>query len=130
MDTISARVAGYEHGLRNPYPTFDFELDRVIATLYGDAPVPSDIEAAFYQGIRDSKMPDESEYCGPFAAAATKGVDVRTLYTILRDDERRNKLFPRAIAEGEGTRRTWHIHFEDLAAWKPSAAGRPRKKSG
>jgi len=127
-DTLSARVAGYEFGLRHPYPMTDYDLDTACLLWWtGSAPVPDAIERAWYQGIRDSQHPDELDYCRPEAAASTKGVDVRTLYRILRDDKRRAEHFPRAIAQGEGSHRTWHIHFGDLVAWQPSKAGRKRK---
>lgn len=125
-DTISARVAGYEYGLRHPEPREDYETDDEIAAWYG-APPPDALEKAWYQGFRDSGAPDWQDYVRPEAAASTKGVDVNTLYRILRDDDRRVKLFPKAIPEGEGTRRIWHIHIEDLVAWQPSKAGRKRK---
>lgn len=127
MDTINARIAGYEYGLRHPQPMTDYDLDtQLLLWWQGSAPVPDAIERAWYQGLRDSGQPDEMNYCTPEAAASTKGVDVRTIYRILRDDERRAKHFPRAIAAGEGTRRTWRIHIDDLVAWQPSKAGRKR----
>lgn len=126
-DIIAARVAGYDYGLRHRVPMNDYDLDLECLLWYGSPP-PEAIEKAWYQGLRDSGHPDEYDYCSPEAAASTKGVAVNTLYRLLRDDERRAEHFPRAISQGEGTRRVWHIHFEDLVKWQPSKAGRKRKE--
>lgn len=126
-DTISARVAGYEYGLRHTYPESDWVTDREVSLWYG-SPAPADIERAWYQGFRDSSAPDFQDYVSVEAAASTKGVAPNTLYRLLRDDDRRAEHFPKAIPQGEGTRRVWHIHAEDLMHWQPSKAGRKRKE--
>jgi hypothetical protein len=52
-------------------------------------------------------------------AAKEKGVTTKAVYNVLRNDERREAIFPRAHKTGEGTRGTWHLHPEDVAAWQP-----------
>lgn len=126
-DIISARVAGYDYGLRHPVPQSDYITDGEIVMWHGSPP-PDAIEKAWYRGYNDSGAPDWQDYCSPEAAASTKGVNVRTLWRILRDDKRRAEHFPQAIPEGEGGRREWHIHIEDLVKWQPSNAGRKRKE--
>lgn len=125
-DKIEARIAGYTYAVRNPYPRMDYDLDHECAMWYGESPVPSDIEGAWYQGVRDAKLPDELLYCSIAIAAHQKDVDANTIRRILWDDERRAKIFPQAIREGEGARAIWHIHFEDLANWTPDKRGRKK----
>lgn len=126
-DIISARVAGYEYGLRHPVPESDWITDGEIVMWWGSPP-PDAIEKAWYQGYNDSNAPDWQDYVSVEAAASTKGVALNTLYRLLRDAARRAEHFPQAIPEGEGTRRVWHIHIEDLVKWEPSKAGRKRKE--
>lgn len=125
-DAIAARVAGYEYALRNPYPREDYDLDYEVVKWYGAAPVPDTIEAAWYQGVRDAKLPDELLYCSIGMAAQQKDVAENTIRRILWDDDRRAKVFPQAIREGAGARAIWHIHVDDLREWTPDRRGRKK----
>lgn len=127
-DKIEARIAGYAYAVRNPFPTSDYALDGECVLWWGSAPVPSEIENAWYQGIRDSRIPDEMDYCAPEDAASAKGVTTQTIYNILSSDERRQKVFPRAIHKGEGHASRWWIHFDDLSNWTPDKRGRKKQK--
>lgn len=126
-DIIAARVAGYEYALRNPYPREDYALDYEVVKWYSAAPVPEAIETAWYQGVRDAKLPDELLYCSISVAAQQKDVAENTIRRILWDNERRVKIFPQAIREGEGARAVWHIHVDDLREWTPASVGRKAK---
>jgi hypothetical protein len=125
-DIHQARIAGYEYGLRQAAPESDYETDGAIVRWYGCAPVPAEIEGAWYQGFRDSGAPDLFDFISPEDAAARKRINPRTILRILDDNQRRMKNFPRATSSGQDRHRTWKLHIQDVDDWTPKAAGRPK----
>lgn len=63
--------------------------------------------------------PDADHYLSPQEAAQIKGVTLNSLWRLLRDDQRRTAFFPRAIISGEGRRREYRLHPDDVRDWKP-----------
>lgn len=54
-------------------------------------------------------------------AATLKGVAPNTIYRLLRDDDRRHRIFPKAISVGEGRRKVWVLDEDEVVAWQPAA---------
>lgn len=52
-------------------------------------------------------------------AAALKGVAANTIYRLLRDDTRRQKLMPKAHYVGKSPRGAWVLNEAEVAAWQP-----------
>jgi len=52
-------------------------------------------------------------------AATLKGVDRRTIYNILNNEDRNAKIFPRAFFEGAGKNGVWRIPLSEVEAWQP-----------
>ena len=55
----------------------------------------------------------------PKEAAQIKGVTLNSLLRLLRDERRRAAFFPSAIIRGEGRRREYRLHPDDVLLWKP-----------
>lgn len=55
----------------------------------------------------------------PHQVAALKKVNVESVRRILRDDARRQAIFPGAISIGEGANRRWDIPEDEAIAWQP-----------
>lgn len=68
---------------------------------------------------RGFTMPRIDSYLSPQEAAQIKGVALNSLWRLLRDDQRRAAFFPRAIISGEGRRREYRLHPDDVRDWKP-----------
>ena len=55
----------------------------------------------------------------PEQVAALKKVNVESVRRILREDARRQAIFPGAISIGEGKSKRWDIPEDQAVAWQP-----------
>lgn len=55
----------------------------------------------------------------PKEVAAIKKISVESVRRILRDEQRRLKVFPHASSIGEGKSKRWDIPAEDVKKWHP-----------
>jgi len=122
---LAARAAGYAHRvLGNPDDERAFEAwlaaqtdrDTSIFTLA----IMWDIGMADYNP--HAINPDGHTWVTVSMAAVMKDVTPATIYTILNDEARRNKIFPRARRDAQG----WVLHVDDVTAYRP-VRGRGRK---
>lgn len=122
---VRFRVLGYGWLLSHPEADIDDGVIYDAFTAETGMGWQEDVDAflAFQQGVYDAVNATSADwhedYVSPEDAAEIKGVGVNTLYRLLRNEARRLKFFPRAMSEGEGKRRVWHLHKDDVQAWRP-----------
>lgn len=118
-DLIALRVKGYEWALRADYDgSGDADIiDGFAATTGLHWASETDAYEAFAMGAEDAARPTEDFYLTPQDAAQMKGVTLKSLYRLLRDDKRRAAFFPRAVVSGEGRRREYRLHPDDVKQW-------------
>lgn len=83
-----------------PFNADDGEAVRLHYTSIGITPLPR-------------------KWLSPKEAAKIKDVSLNSLLRLLRDERRRAAFFPSAVIRGEGRRREYLLHPDDVLLWKP-----------
>lgn len=119
------RLAGYYYGLTG---VVDGISEEQAAEKFLASHPPGKEEhlaqEAFRRGVLDAvvgiQADEEAHYVSVAEAAVIKDVSKQAVRDVLRDEERRKAIFPRARFHGDSPRRgAWKLHEDDVEAWKP-----------
>lgn len=140
---LHCRVEGYRLGLAGEWCFVSSNVDRALAQANG---MSYDVDyhpygyysdefqmflRAMTAGIHDGYLAYAKEsgfFLSPEQAAKTKGVATNTIYRLLRNEKRVDQYFGRSPCDGDGKRRVWYLHPDDVKDWQPAPQGRKRNE--
>ena len=120
---FKAHVYGYEHGLDGKQAFWTGTIDRLFTSdpmiTHHDHKRLCD---AFADGVRDGYRRyiqlHPEKFITPEEAAQQRGIALNNLLIFLRNDKRSSPFLFKSFVEGEGKRRQWYLHIDDVAAFK------------
>lgn len=130
---LRCRVEGYRLGLSGERIWWEGRIDQLCPEMkfdgFGESPDFQTLVRAMSAGVQDGYLAyarNSGLFLSPEQAAEAKGVATNTLHRLLRNPKRAERFFERSTWDGEGKRRVWLLHPDDVKEWTPDERGRKR----
>jgi hypothetical protein len=129
------RVEGYKTGLQGINAVWSGRIDRLFPDFgFGfHTPEFQLVMDEYTSGLHDGYLAFAKQrpdlFLSPAEAATKKQVDVNTIWRMLRDKKRVDRYFQRSVYDGDGKRRIWYLHIDDVNEWVPAPQGRKRRQN-
>lgn len=115
----NARVAGYDWGLSGNAQFWEGKIDYIFPTSDNRLALLDAFQAGMNDGYLAYAKSHSELFVSPEKAAEIKAVVPNTIWRLLRNEAKAEDLFSDSIADGEGKRRVWYLHINDVNSWKP-----------